>query len=164
MTELHGSLARVRCLDCGEREARSEVQKRLPIGGAEVPADAGLVAPDGDAGLAPGQPSSVTAPECRACGGVLKPDVVFFGENVPRRWLEEAWHRFAQGECLLVVGSSLEVYSGRRFVDRARERGVPVIIINLGATRGDEVAHLKVEGPSGRILPRVAAELGADER
>lgn len=158
VTELHGSLGRVRCLACGELEARDRIQKRLVSSMVSAPAPAIALAPDGDAELPEGAPS-VPVPECRRCGGVLKPDVVFFGESVPRDRLDEAWKRFEAGELLLVVGSSLEVYSGRRFVDRARSRGVPVAVVNLGPTRGDEAARLKVEGRLGEVLPRVVAEL-----
>jgi NAD-dependent SIR2 family protein deacetylase len=89
----------------------------------------------------------------------LKPDVVFFGENVPAKRVAEAWRLFEEAEVLLVVGSSLTVYSGRRFIYRAQEQALPIGIINLGPTRGDEVAAAKVDGRVGVVLPRLAEEL-----
>jgi len=89
----------------------------------------------------------------------LKPDVVFFGENVPAAWVGEAWRVFGESDVLLVVGSSLTVYSGRRFIYRAREVGMPIAIANIGPTRADDVAAVKVEGRLGRILPDLAEAL-----
>jgi NAD-dependent deacetylase sirtuin 4 len=97
-------------------------------------------------------------PTCDGCGtGVLKPDVVFFGENVPRARLEEAWGVFNDGDVLLVIGSSLTVYSGRRFIYRAGEIGMPIAVMNVGPTRADDVAAVKMEAPLGAALPAVAA-------
>ncbi len=96
---------------------------------------------------------------CAACGGTLKPDVVFFGENVPAARLEQAWRLFEQGEVLLVVGSSLTVFSGRRFVYRARDVGKPVGIVNVGPTRADELAAARLDGRLGEVLPRLAQAL-----
>jgi NAD+-dependent protein deacetylase sirtuin 4 len=90
---------------------------------------------------------------------MMKPDVVFFGENVPAARVDEAWRVFAGGDVLLVAGSSLTVYSGRRFIYRAQEQGVPIAIINLGPTRADEMAAVKVEGRLGEVLPRLADAL-----
>jgi NAD+-dependent protein deacetylase sirtuin 4 len=98
-------------------------------------------------------------PPCRRCGGVIKPDVFFFGENVPARRVEDAWRLFEEAEVLLVVGSSLTVYSGRRFIYRAQKEAVPIGIVNLGPTRADEVAAAKVEGRLGLVLPRLAEAL-----
>jgi len=167
VVELHGSLASVRCLACGRSVSRDEVQNRLlrlnagwaeRLGLEEEGADVRL-APDGDAELPAWAVEDFRVPACEACGGVLKPDVVFFGENVPRARVERAWGVFDEGDLLLVVGSSLAVYSGRRFVDRARERGLPIAIVNIGPTRGDEFAAIKVEGRLGLVLPKVADAL-----
>ena len=92
---------------------------------------------------------------CVACGGVLKPDVVFFGDNVARALVDEAYALVDEAEALVVLGSSLTVWSGFRFVRRAAERGRPVVIVNLGPTRGDELAALRIEAPLGALLPRV---------
>jgi NAD-dependent SIR2 family protein deacetylase len=164
VVELHGSLAGVRCLECGERVARVVFQRRLlelngdwarQFGSADHEA-----APDGDVDLPASSFDEFRVPSCDACGeGVLKPDVVFFGENVPRPRLEEAWGVFNDGEVLLVVGSSLTVYSGRRFVYRASEVGIPVAVVNIGPTRADDVAAVKVDAPLGAALPAVAGLL-----
>ena len=96
---------------------------------------------------------------CTTCEGVLKPHVVFFGENVPKERLARTWALFEGGELLLVVGSSLTVFSGRRFVLRAQQEGKPVAIVNLGPTRGDEAALCKVDERLGAALPRLAETL-----
>ena len=116
-------------------------------------------APDGDAELAASDLSGFRVPDCDACDGVFKPDVVFFGENVPKAWVDAAWALMDGAEALLVVGSSLTVFSGRRFVYGAQKAGIPVAIVNLGPTRADELAALKVEAPVGTVLPRLAEEL-----
>ena len=161
VVELHGALARVRCLGCGEIEPRAALQERLI---AENPSfyrwDTAL-APDGDADLDHDAFTDFYVPICLACGGTLKPDVVFFGENVPARVTDAAWALFDEAEALLVVGSSLTVFSGYRFVRRASERGVPVAIVNLGPTRGDEHAALCVDARLGELLPRLVTTLGA---
>jgi NAD-dependent deacetylase sirtuin 4 len=164
VVELHGSLSAVRCLNCGDRTARDAFQRRLLALNAEwergVATDGLEAAPDGDVELPISALEDFRVPACDACGtGVLKPDVVFFGENVPRARLEEAWRVFEAGDVLLVVGSSLTVYSGRRFIYRAGEIGMPVGIINIGPTRADDVAAVKVEASLGAALPALAASL-----
>ncbi|HEU4452781.1 MAG TPA: NAD-dependent protein deacetylase [Longimicrobium sp.] len=168
VVELHGSLAAVRCLGCGHAVARTEFQDGLLALNAEwaerlfAPSANGEVesAPDGDAELPQWAMESFRVPACEGCGGVLKPDVVFFGENVPAATVEDAWRLFGEGEVLLVAGSSLHVYSGRRFIYRAQEQGIPIAIANLGPTRADEMAAAKVEGRLGAILPQLADALG----
>ena len=162
VVELHGSLASVRCLGCGEVSPRGAFQDRLLAGNAEWARRLGPAveqAPDGDAELPQWAMEAFRVPACEACGGVIKPDVVFFGENVPAERVEDAWRLFAEADVLLVAGSSLTVYSGRRFIYRAQQDGVPIGIINIGPTRADETAAAKVEGPLGRILPRLAHAL-----
>lgn len=167
VVDLHGSLAFVRCLQCDRRLTRDEFQHRLLAANrawSEVLRQAlqqGGVksAPDGDAELPAAALESFRVPGCEACGGVVKPDVVFFGENVPRERVDEAWRLFERAEVLLVAGSSLTVYSGRRFIYRAAKEGMPVAIINMGATRADDVAAVKVEDRVGRVLPRLADRL-----
>lgn len=165
VVELHGTLAGVRCLACDQLFARAEFQERLMEANREWAAalesiDARAeVAPDGDAELEDTFIQSFRVPPCNGCSGVLKPDVVFFGENVPRRWVDDAWRVYEAADLLLVIGSSLTVYSGRRFVYRACKEAVPVAIINLGPTRADEVAAAKVEGRVGDLLPRLATRL-----
>src|SRR5690606_25439752 len=131
---------------------------------ARAAADGSLeIKPDGDAELPAWALEGFRVPACEEGGGVVKPDVVFFGENVPRERVDEAWRMFEEGDVLLVVGSSLTVYSGRRFVLRAQKDGVPVAIVNVGPTRADGMAAVKVEGRCGELLPQLAdALLGAD--
>jgi NAD-dependent deacetylase sirtuin 4 len=167
VVELHGSLGWVRCLECGARERRRALQDRLaelnPWLSELEDGDAAL-APDGDAELDRAAVAGFRVPTCRACGGVLKPDVVFFGESVPRPTVEDAWRLFESCDAVLVVGSSLEVYSGRRFTDRATRDGTPIAIVNLGETRADAAAAVRVEGRLGEVLPRLARALsGAGE-
>ncbi|CAN5803851.1 NAD-dependent protein deacetylase [soil metagenome] len=167
VVELHGSLAWVRCLACGAAGRRGEYQERLlalnagwaerlrePTGRADVE-----MAPDGDAELVLWPLDSFRVPACPTCGGIVKPDVVFFGENVPPQRVQEAWRLFEEADVLLVVGSSLTVYSGRRFIYRAQQDGIPIGIVNLGPTRADELAAAKVEGRLGTVLPRLADAL-----
>jgi NAD-dependent SIR2 family protein deacetylase len=165
VVELHGSLASVRCLGCGMKRGRGEFQERLL--GMNAPwaerlasgGEAVRQAPDGDAELEAWEIESFRVPGCDGCGATMKPDVVFFGENVPAARVEEAWRLFAEADVLLVAGSSLTVYSGRRFTYRAQEEGVPIAIVNLGPTRADEMAAVKVEGRLGAILPQLAEML-----
>ncbi|MBW3655203.1 MAG: NAD-dependent protein deacetylase [Gemmatimonadetes bacterium] len=167
VVELHGSLASVRCMACGDVGPRNGFQRRLLAANREwademaVHAESGEVrsAPDGDADLPAALLEAFRVPACERCGGVIKPDVVFFGENVPAERVEQAWKLFGEAEVLLVVGSSLTVYSGRRFIYRAQQDGVPVAIVNIGPTRADEVAAAKVEGRLGHVLPRLADAL-----
>jgi NAD-dependent SIR2 family protein deacetylase len=163
VVELHGSLGMVRCLECGEGVARAVYQERLLELNSKwfevLNAGAAELAPDGDAELPGWAEDSFRVAPCELCGGRLKPDVVFFGENVPAKRVAEAWRLFEEAEVLLVVGSSLTVYSGRRFIYRAQEQALPIGIINLGPTRGDEVAAAKVDGRVGVVLPRLAEEL-----
>jgi len=165
--ELHGSLAAVCCLQCGRRESRHDFQHRLltlNTGWADWLAGArhghqAAMNPDGDVELPPAAMADFRVPACRGCGGLIKPDVVFFGENVPRARVDEAWHLLDEADVLLVAGSTLTVYSGRRFVDRACHRGMPVAVINIGPTRADGVAAIKLEARLGRILPFLAEDL-----
>jgi NAD-dependent deacetylase sirtuin 4 len=167
VVELHGSLAAVRCLQCGTAAPRGAFQDRLLSlndGWAErlaerTAADGVEQAPDGDAELPAWALEAFRVPACERCGGVMKPDVVFFGENVPKERVDEAWSLFAEGDVLLVLGSSLTVYSGRRFIYRAQQDGVPIGIVNIGPTRADEMAAAKVEGPLGSVLPALADAL-----
>lgn len=159
--ELHGSLARVRCLGCGAGEPRDDLHHRLRMLNPQFAlfgTESRLLA-DGDAAVPEEAHLGFRPASCLRCEGILKPDVVFFGESVPRTRIEDAWGLYGEGRGLLVVGSSLTVFSGRRFVQRALAEGRPVAIVNLGPTRSDNVAELKVEDRVGRLLPRVVAAL-----
>lgn len=161
VVELHGALARVRCLTCAQIESRARVQERLIAENPDWVNNTAPIAPDGDADLDGQLFEAFRVPVCLGCGGVLKPDVVFFGENVAPEIKDQAFALFDEGEVLLVVGSSLTVYSGFRFVRRAQERQIPVVIVNLGATRGDDLATLRLDARLGDVLPRFAAAFGA---
>jgi NAD-dependent SIR2 family protein deacetylase len=159
--ELHGALAEVLCLDCGAREERDALQRRLVAANPELWEAQVPLAPDGDADLPAGIEERFVVPPCTACGGTLKPDVVFFGGNVPRERVAEAFAWVDAADALLVAGTSLAVFSGYRFVLRAAERGQPIAIVNLGETRGDALAELRIDAPVAEVLPAVAAALGA---
>jgi len=161
VVELHGALARVRCLACERVTTRDALQHRLIDAnpGYWHRAQSAQVAPDGDVDVPEALVAGFAVVACEACGGVLMPDVVFFGGSVPRATLDAAWATFDRAELLLVVGSSLTVFSGYRFVRRAAERGVPVAILNRGPTRGDELAAIRVDARSGAALPELALAL-----
>ena len=156
VVELHGALAEVACLACGRREARADLQDRLLALNPQLERRAGEIAPDGDADLPAALMDGFRVADCAGCGGVLKPDVVFFGGSVPREVVAAAYALVDAAEALLVIGSSLEVYSGYRFVRRAAERGAPVAIVNLGPTRGDPLAAVRWEERAGAALPPLA--------
>jgi NAD-dependent SIR2 family protein deacetylase len=158
--ELHGSLAAVICLDCGVRSARTVLQERMKRANPAFHAEADDVAPDGDVEIADALTRDFVVPACATCGGTLKPDVVFFGENVPKPRVDRAWRMLDDAEALLVLGSSLTVYSGYRFVRRAREQGKPVAIVNAGPTRGDGDAAVRSDGRLGEVLPALAGRWG----
>ncbi|QDJ07782.1 SIR2 family protein [Roseomonas mucosa] len=143
--DLHGRLDVVRCLGCGHEMPREAMQEELV---RRNPDWAGLgagIAPDGDADLEGRDFGRFVVPDCPVCGGLLKPDVVFFGENVPRERVEEAYRALERADAMLVVGSSLMVYSGFRFVQAAAKAGKPLAAVNLGRTRADGMLALKVE-------------------
>ena len=159
VTELHGSLAEVICLVCGAIEERDELQARLlALNPGWTTRDA-LTAPDGDAELPAELVERFQVPACRGCGGVLKPRVVFFGDNVPRPVVDAAFAATDRAGLLLVAGSSLAVYSGYRFLRRAVERAIPVAIVNRGPVRGEEHAVLKIEASTGETLDALARSL-----
>ncbi len=154
VVELHGALAEVRCLGCGAFEDRDSVQRRLAEKNPGWLASTAELAPDGDAELGQDFERFVIV-ACQRCGGVIRPNVVFFGEGVPRPILESAWAVFDEADVLLVVGSSLAVFSGFRFVKKAASRAMPVGIVNRGETRGDPSARVLVDGRAGHVLPRL---------
>ena len=158
--ELHGTLDRVVCLECGARSTRDALDERLRAANPDVDWDRVAVAtsnPDGDVELAEEQVARFRLVGCECCGAdLLKPDVVFFGENVPRPRVQRCFELVEGSACLLVLGSSLTVMSGLRFVHRARQARIPVAIVNQGATRGDPFADLKVDAALGKVLPALA--------
>jgi NAD-dependent SIR2 family protein deacetylase len=157
--ELHGALAEVECLDCGALSSRDWLQERLLGANPGWTEHAAALAPDGDAEIPRSATRRFRVPTCTACGGTLKPHVVFFGENVPRTRVEAAFNMLARADVLLVVGSSLTVFSGFRFVRRAVADEQAVAIVNLGETRGTPLATMQVEGRTGSVLPALADAL-----
>jgi NAD-dependent SIR2 family protein deacetylase len=143
--DLHGRIDLVRCVDCELRSSRDELQDELGRLNADWLELDATEAPDGDADLEGADFSAFVVPSCRRCGGVLKPDVVFFGENVPRDRVEAAARSLEEADAMLILGSSLMVYSGFRFVQRAASAGKPVAAVNLGRTRADGLLSLKAE-------------------
>ncbi len=171
VTELHGSLHRVVCLSCWQRSPREELDARLraanpgwadgfAAGGAEAGASEAepAVNPDGDVALE--DTAGFVVVDCTSCGGLLKPDVVFFGENVPRPRVSSCFDLVSASSALVVLGSSLTVLSGLRYVRHAASAGLPVVIVNQGATRGDSLATATIDAPLGATLTAVARELG----
>jgi NAD-dependent SIR2 family protein deacetylase len=159
---LHGTYARVICLSCGSTMARAELAERLealnPGFIERAEAIGGLaVAPDADAVVA--DTASFRYLDCERCGGMLKPDIVYFGESVPKEVVAEAYRLVEGADALLVAGSSLTVFSGYRFVRHAAALGIPVAIVNRGGTRGDELATVKVDGGCSELLALLADEL-----
>jgi len=160
--DLHGSYSRVICLDCGHRMSRAALADLLEAanpGFAEAAAPLGgiAVAPDADAHIA--ATGAFRIVDCPCCGGMLKPDIVYFGENVPKDRVENAYSLVDDADALLVAGSSLTVYSGYRFVRHAAAAGIPVAIVNRGQTRGDELAAVKVDNGCSPMLALLADEL-----
>ena len=157
--ELHGALADVRCLACGAHEDRETLQHRLLVLNPQWVERTAELAPDGDAELPLEVVRAFRVADCLHCGGALKPDVVFFGGNVARAVVDAAYAVVEQSEALLVVGTSLTVFSGYRFVRRAAEKGIAVAIVNIGESRGDPHAALRVDAHAGQVLPALARAL-----
>ncbi len=149
--DLHGRLDRVRCMGCEQRSGRAELQQRLLDANPGWDALEAGIAPDGDADLE-ADFARFEVPACTRCGGVLKPDVVFFGENVPRDRVAAVHAHLQQADAVLVVGSSLMVYSGFRFVQAAASAGLPVAALNRGRTRGDDLLAFKDERDCAEAL------------
>lgn len=153
--DLHGDLSRVRCIDCNETTSRADYQERIRAANPGWHARVFEFRPDGDAELADASYAEFNVPGCTSCGGRMKPDVVMFGENVPTQRVEEAMAAVDRSDALLVVGSSLMVFSGFRFARRAHEMGKPIAIVNRGATRADDLATLKIEADCAATLEPV---------
>ncbi|WP_420812768.1 NAD-dependent protein deacetylase [Micromonospora zingiberis] len=159
VVELHGRLDEVACLGCGQRTSRLDLDGRLRRANPGFAGRVAAVNPDGDVELDDAVVAGFRTVDCLACGGMLKPDVVFFGETVPAQRVRRCFAAVERARVLLVLGSSLTVLSGRRFVLRAAQRGTPVVIVNQGPTRGDGYAEVRVDAPLGRVLPALADRL-----
>ena len=156
VVELHGNLARITCLDCGELTPREVLAERLDAANPGFAAVASAINPDGDAELDDADLDGFSVVDCIGCGGMLKPDVVYFGETVPPERVARSFALVGDARTLLVLGSSLTVMSGRRFVLRAVKEGIRVAIVNRGVTRGEPYAGLFVDAPLGIVLPNLA--------
>ena len=154
--DLHGDLGKVRCLDCNNLGSRAEHQQRIKDANPDWHAQVFHYSPDGDAELADTSYASFRVPGCATCGGVLKPDVVMFGEGVPKQRVADAMSAVDRASALLVVGSSLMVFSGFRFARHAHAQQKPVGIVNRGRTRADDIATLKIDGDCAETLSAVA--------
>lgn len=150
--DLHGRIDAVRCLACAHRQSRQQLQAELLALNPDWAALGAATAPDGDADLDGLDFSGFRVPPCPSCGGLLKPDVVFFGENVPGERVEAALRELAAADALLVLGSSLMVYSGYRFAQAAAAQGKPIAAVNLGLTRADPLLSLKLEADCADAL------------
>ena len=161
VTELHGSLHWVICLSCGQRTPRTELARRLKVANPGWDAElAAAIKPDGDADLDDAAIASFQVADCSSCQGVLKPDVVFFGENVPRPRAEACYALVERSSALVVLGSSLTVMSGFRYVRHAARLGRPTMIVNQGATRGDAYAIATIDAPLGQTLTELVTRIG----
>ena len=161
--ELHGSVHRVVCMACRAEFSRAFIQTMLLDANPELANVLAVPLPDGDAAVEPDALDDFHLPFCVHCGGPLSPDVVFFGDGIPASRTASALARMAAADALLVVGSSLMVYSGFRFCRMASETGKPIAAVNLGRTRADHLIALKIEESAERLLPRVAGLLHAQE-
>jgi NAD-dependent SIR2 family protein deacetylase len=157
--DLHGVLHRVRCLACREAISREHLQRQLAALNPRWEVAVAGYAPDGDAQLPEAAADSFEVPDCEQCGGLLKPDVVFFGETVPPDRVQLARSQLAASDALLVVGSSLMVWSGYRFAKLAAESGKPLAIINRGRTRADDLADCKVSADCAETLARLISDM-----
>jgi NAD-dependent SIR2 family protein deacetylase len=162
VVELHGGLDRTICLACGDVADRGELDRRLRVVNPDFGPHVDEVNPDGDVELPEDLLDGFVMVDCLACGGgPLKPDVVFFGETVPRDRVDDCFARVEQAGALLVLGSSLTVMSGYRFVLRAEKLGIPVGLVNLGVTRGDAKVDVRLDAPLGTVLPQLVRRLAA---
>ena len=159
--DLHGILRRIRCLQCNATVLRTDYQQELREKNPHWDAKISAVAPDGDAMLSRQDFETFNVPDCTQCGGILKPDVVFFGEPVPGDRVSDAQRFLQQSDALLIVGSSLMVFSGYRFARSACASGKPIAIVNRGTTRADDLATCKMTGDCAAVLSQAVDILTA---
>ena len=162
VVELHGSLDQVVCLDCSSRISRDEIQDFLMRHNPILSNFTSTPAPDGDAQLEQIDFLQIDIPQCHRCGGILKPDVVFYGENVPSERVKTCFDAMDEADALLIAGSSLMVYSGYRFARRAYENGISIAAINRGVTRADKILTMKIEQDCGRVLDGAVAAMSKE--
>jgi len=152
---LHGNLSEVICLNCGDITPRAELQQRLQSNNPEFLKIKFEVAPDGDAIVDDAHVNKFNIAACIACGGILQPYVVFYGDNVPKLRVQHCMQRVLESRLLMCIGTSLMVYSGFRFCRAAKEAGIPVAIINNGVTRADDLASFKLDGDCAETLSQL---------
>lgn len=157
--DLHGRLSEIKCLNCNKVSKRSDYQPRLLKNNPELDNYEATIMPDGDANVDDFDMSKITIPACHSCGGILMPNVVFFGGIVPRPRVDEAFNTLAESDCVLVIGSSLKVFSGFRFPRWASQNNVPMYAVNQGAMRGQELFDQIITEPCEEALPKIAREL-----
>jgi NAD-dependent SIR2 family protein deacetylase len=157
--DLHGRLAWVDCLECRFRLDRDLMQRWISDANPGLAAEDPAIAPDGDARIDSVLERDFQVPGCPRCGGILKPGVVFFGENAPKPRVERAFARLRESSLLLAAGTSLTVFSGFRFCREAKALGVPIVLVNNGRTRADGLADLKLEADVGLVLKELVREL-----
>jgi NAD-dependent SIR2 family protein deacetylase len=162
--DLHGRLSKVRCLECDALIERSHYQATLEAANPDWHASVASIRADGDAELENVDEEDFDVPNCEACGGMLKPDVVMFGESVPKARVQTAMDAVERAGALLVTGSSLMVFSGFRFVRHADATGTPIAIVNQGRTRADDLAALRIDADCSEVLPQAAAAVTAGDR
>ncbi|MEM8561001.1 MAG: NAD-dependent protein deacetylase [Pseudomonadota bacterium] len=160
--DLHGRVDQVNCLDCDWTCSREHIQQQLVRQTPTANAVVHNARPDGDADVSEEQIAAITSPRCEQCGGVLMPDVVFFGGSVPKARVEQCSEAVTAADALLVVGSSLQVFSGFRFCRLAKQLGKPLAVINPGVTRADSIADLKLSTPCGPLLDALLVRLATE--
>lgn len=159
--DLHGDLSQIRCVSCDKAQSRADYQQRLAVANPTWETEVFRYRPDGDAEVAELNQTDFIVPACTECDGVVKPDVVMFGESVPKTRVAEAMAAVDRAEALLVVGSSLTVFSGFRFARAAKAQQKPIAILNLGRTRADELATLKIDADCSPVLASALEVLAA---
>ena len=162
--DLHGRLDRVICLSCGEMQDRMYVHERLVEVNPDFSSHVDRINPDGDYEIEDAQLINFQIVSCSECQGILKPDVVYFGESVPRNRVDAAFEMVNRCSTLLVLGSTLMVYSGRRFVEHAHKKGKTVVIINQGSTRCDHIADIRMDADVIDVLPAINCDSHSETR
>lgn len=157
--DLHGRLSEIKCLDCGEVSKRARFQPKLIKNNPELDQYKATIMPDGDANVEDFDMSRISIPTCTNCNGVLMPNVVFFGGLVPKPRVEKAFSTLAESDCILVIGSSLKVFSGFRFPRWAGQNNLPMYAVNQGEMRGQELFDCIVTDPCEDIMPIIAQEM-----
>lgn len=153
--ELHGTAFRVMCLNCDHKICRHELQRVFQKLNPSMIAATQMIRPDGDVELSQAQVEGFNVPACDNCGGILKPDIVFFGDNVPHDKVQNVKANVESSDALLILGTTLSTFSAYRIVLQAIDAKKPVAIVNIGETRADKVVNLRIEGRCGDVLPKI---------